>query len=58
MRSAVEAARRQTEIIEPLVPVDLVVDHSVQGGFLWISKKLCNSTWRWSSSAAASVISF
>ena len=30
MRSAVERLRRDPRVIEPLVPVDLVVDHSVQ----------------------------
>ncbi|UXY14159.1 aconitate hydratase AcnA [Chitiniphilus purpureus] len=30
MRSAAEAAGRNPNVIEPLVPVDLVVDHSVQ----------------------------
>src|SRR5215213_7927381 len=33
MRSAVERMGKQTEIIEPLVPVDLVIDHSVQVDF-------------------------
>jgi aconitate hydratase len=30
MRSAVERLNRETKLIEPLVPVDLVIDHSVQ----------------------------
>ena len=30
MRSAVARMRRETDLIEPLVPVDLVIDHSVQ----------------------------
>ncbi|HEX8367545.1 MAG TPA: aconitate hydratase [Pyrinomonadaceae bacterium] len=30
MRSAVERMNRETKLIEPLVPVDLVIDHSVQ----------------------------
>ncbi|HEX8246801.1 MAG TPA: aconitate hydratase [Pyrinomonadaceae bacterium] len=30
MRSAVERMNRDTKLIEPLVPVDLVIDHSVQ----------------------------
>src|SRR4051794_7627295 len=30
MRSAVSRMGRETDIIEPLVPVDLVIDHSVQ----------------------------
>nr|MDQ3818754.1 aconitase family protein [Acidobacteriota bacterium] len=33
MRSAVARMGRETEIIEPLVPVDLVIDHSVQVDF-------------------------
>jgi len=33
MRSAVARARRDPKVVEPLVPVDLVVDHSVQVDF-------------------------
>ena len=33
MRSAVQAMGRDPELIEPLVPVDLVIDHSVQVDF-------------------------
>jgi aconitate hydratase len=33
MRSTVCAARARSKMIEPLVPVDLVVDHSVQVDF-------------------------
>ncbi|MDQ2975471.1 MAG: aconitate hydratase [Acidobacteriota bacterium] len=33
MRSAVDRLRKNTGIIEPLVPVDLVIDHSVQVDF-------------------------
>src|SRR5260221_9318112 len=33
MRSAVARLGKNPKIIEPLVPVDLVVDHSVQGDF-------------------------
>ena len=33
MRSAVARMGKETEIIEPLVPVDLVIDHSVQVDF-------------------------
>jgi aconitate hydratase len=33
MRSAVARLRKNTEIIEPLVPVDLVIDHSIQVDF-------------------------
>ena len=33
MRSAVARLKKNTEVIEPLVPVDLVIDHSVQVDF-------------------------
>ena len=33
MRSAVARLNKNTEVIEPLVPVDLVIDHSVQVDF-------------------------
>jgi aconitate hydratase len=33
MRSAVARLRKNTQVIEPLVPVDLVIDHSVQVDF-------------------------
>jgi aconitate hydratase len=33
MRSAVQRLRKNTGVIEPLVPVDLVIDHSVQVDF-------------------------
>src|SRR5437016_3982098 len=33
MRSASDRARKEPRIIEPLVPVDLVIDHSVQVDF-------------------------
>src|SRR5438270_12586911 len=33
MRSAVARMGKETEIIEPLVPVDLVIDHSIQVDF-------------------------
>ncbi len=33
MRSAVSRLHKNTEVIEPLVPVDLVIDHSVQVDF-------------------------
>jgi aconitate hydratase len=33
MRSAVERMNKDPQVIEPLVPVDLVVDHSVQVDF-------------------------
>src|SRR5947209_10453076 len=40
MRSAVERLDGDPKIIEPLVPVDLVVDHSVQVDFLGSAKAL------------------
>src|SRR6476660_1228974 len=33
MRSAVARLHKNTEVIEPLVPVDLVIDHSIQVAF-------------------------
>ena len=40
MRSAVQRLRGDPQIIEPLVPVDLVVDHSVQVDFFGSAKAL------------------
>src|SRR5437667_1202388 len=40
MRSAVQRLGRDPKIIEPLVPVDLVVDHSVQVDFFGSAKAL------------------
>src|SRR5215813_7226436 len=40
MRSAVERLGRDPKIIEPLVPVDLVVDHSVQVDFFGSTRAL------------------
>src|SRR6476646_1552775 len=40
MRSAVQRLRGDPKIIEPLVPVDLVVDHSVQVDFFVSAKAL------------------
>jgi aconitate hydratase len=40
MRSAVQRLRRDPKIIEPLVPVDLVVDHSVQVDFFGSAEAL------------------
>jgi aconitate hydratase len=40
MRSAVERLGRDPKIIEPLVPVDLVVDHSVQVDFFGSARAL------------------
>jgi aconitate hydratase len=40
MRSAVERMGRNPQVIEPLVPVDLVVDHSVQVDFAGVPNAL------------------
>ncbi len=40
MRSAVDRIGRDTKIIEPLVPVDLIIDHSVQVDFSSIPEAL------------------
>ncbi len=43
MRSAVARMGRETRMIEPLVPVDLVVDHSVQVDFAGSSEALARN---------------
>src|SRR5438270_8196127 len=40
MRSAVDRAKRPVKMIEPLVPVDLVVDHSVQVDYARVANAL------------------
>jgi len=50
MRSAVAGMGRDAKMIEPLVPVDLVIDHSVQVDF-------SARTWKWSSAATANATS-
>src|SRR5690242_2412005 len=40
MRSAVARLKKNPEIVEPLVPVDLVVDHSVQVDFFGTAEAL------------------
>ena len=57
MRSAVARLHKNTEVIEPLVPVDLVIDHSVQVDFSALKMRL-RKTWRWSSSATTPATSF
>ena len=57
MRSAVAKLGKNPKIIEPLVPVDLVVDHSVQWT-LPAARIPCSRTWSWNSPAIASVINF
>jgi aconitate hydratase len=54
MRSAVHRLGRDAKLIEPLVPVDLVVDHSVQVDFFGTANSLTSSN----SSETASVMSF
>ena len=56
MRSTVAGLGKNPAIIEPLVPVDLVVDHSVQVDF-WSSADAFERTWRLSSSAIANATS-
>src|SRR5829696_5472997 len=52
MRSAVQRMGRDPKIIEPLVPVDLVIDHSVQVDF-WSSPDALRLNMRRSSGATA-----
>src|SRR3954464_13742213 len=40
MRNAVDRAKRSAKMIEPLVPVDLVVDHSVQVDYARVANAL------------------
>src|SRR6266581_731767 len=40
MRTAVERAKKPPKLIEPLVPVDLVIDHSVQVDFARVANAL------------------
>ena len=56
MRSVAVAQGREAKLIEPLVPVDLVVDHSVQVDH-YTRPTRCAATWRSSSSATASATS-
>jgi aconitate hydratase len=48
---------KNPKIIEPLVPVDLVVDHSVQVDFAGSVPRRWRRTWSWSSPATASATS-
>ncbi|MDR2429774.1 MAG: aconitate hydratase AcnA [Puniceicoccales bacterium] len=43
MRSAVKRLGRDPRVVEPLVPVDLVVDHSIQVDFAGASDALCKN---------------
>ena len=52
MRSAVERLGKDPAIIEPLVPVALVVDHSVQVD-VWSTPDALRATWRSSFAATA-----
>src|SRR5213075_2951078 len=56
MRSAADRFGKDAKIIEPLVPVDFVIDHSVQVDYS-IAKIRCSSIWTWSSSATSSATS-
>ena len=58
MRSAVARLGKNPKIIEPLVPVDLVVDHSVQVDLRGTPDALAGAIWRWNFSATASATSF
>jgi CheY-like chemotaxis protein len=57
MRSAVAKLGKNPKIIEPLVPVDLVVDHSVQVDFAGGADSMAR-IWIWNSRATASATSF
>ena len=48
---------KDPKMIEPLVPVDLVVDHSVQVDFFGTARRAAARTWSSSSSATASATS-
>ena len=58
MRSAVARLDKNPKMIEPLVPVDLVVDHSVQVDFCGHARCVAAGIWTWNSSATGSVTSF
>ena len=58
MRSAVARLRKNPEMIEPLAPADLVIDHSIQVDFCQHQRRVCAKTWRWSLSATTRVTSF
>ena len=58
MRSAVAKLGKNPKIIEPLVPVDLVVDHSVQVDFAGGADSHGSAILIWNSPATASVINF
>ena len=53
MRSAVARLGKEPKIIEPLVPVDLVVDHPCRS-ISPAPPTRCSRTWKWNSSATAS----
>ena len=57
MRSAVARAGRAVARVQPLVPVDLVIDHSVQVDYS-AGRMRCPSIWRWSSAATRSATGF
>jgi aconitate hydratase len=49
--------QRRASLIEPLVPVDLVIDHSVQVDYAGSEKRI-SAIWKWSLSATNSVTAF
>ena len=55
MRSAIARRGLEVERVQPSVPVDLVIDHSVQVDYFGRAMRSA-STWRWSSAATASAI--
>ena len=55
MRSAVSRLGRDPKMIEPLVPVDLVVDHSRAGRFLRVGPRRWKRISNWNSSGTVSV---
>jgi aconitate hydratase len=56
MRAAVARLGGDPKKINPLVPVDLVIDHSVQVDF-FATPMRCSATPKWSSSATANATS-
>ncbi len=57
MRSAMQRLGGDPKKINPLVPVDLVIDHSVQVDQFRYARRRWSATWTWSSSGTASATS-
>jgi aconitate hydratase len=56
MRSAVERLGKDTSLIEPLVPVDLVIDHSVQVDYAGSEEAYTrNMEWNFGATSSATV---